>query len=347
MRVHSDSPLALQVATSRRRAEESEGGRSCLVGASTAPSLPVKMSSVSCATLNRSKSVFVGGGEDGSFQDVLTTVYQLDSGSDRWTELPPCSEPVAYFSLAAAGDQLHMLGGMYSSNKRPAGAGTISQSVYTLGQDGEWACRLPPMTIPRCSAGATGHGQLVVIAGGSSLKGRTASVEAIHLGSSNPHWVQLPPLPQVLDSPQVVITGERLLVGLGCTESGVANTTLYEASLADVRTHMLQPSRRQKGNVFWRVLCSVPLKMAALSSCMGTVVAVGCERDSREQNASVLAYSSNKQVWDCVVRLPSARSKAGIVSLEGPSPSLMVLGGCSREKGSIREVDIVHLQPLQ
>lgn len=318
-----------------------------MVGSSSAPPLPVKMSSVSCATLKRSKSVFVGGGEDGSFQDVLTTVYQLDTESNRWVELPPCDAPVAYFCLAAAGEKLHMLGGMYSSNKRPAGASTISQAVYTMGEDGEWACRLPPMTIPRCSAGATGHDQLMVIAGGYSLKGRTASVEAINLASSTPHWVHLPPLPQVLDSPQVVISNDRLLVGLGCTESGVANTTLYEASLADVRAHMSQPSQRQKTSVFWRVLCSVPLKMAALTSCMGTVVAVGCESGSREQNASVLAYSSNKQVWDRVVQLPSCRSKAGIVSVDGPSPSLMVLGGCSREKGSIREVDVVHLQPLE
>lgn len=329
-----------------RRREEPEG-RACLVGSSSAPPLPVKMSSVSCATLNTSRSVFVGGGDDGSFQDVLTTVYRLDSGSDRWVELPSCAEPVAYFCLAAAGGQLHMLGGMYSSNKRPAGAGTISQAVYSLGEDGEWACRLPPMTVPRCSAGATGFDQLIIVAGGSSLKGRTASVEAIHLASSTPHWVQLPPLPQVLDSPQVVVSEGRLLVGLGCTESGVANTTLYEASLMDVMAHMSQPSRRRKSNVFWRVLCLVPLKMAALSSCMGTLVAVGCESGSREQNASVLAYSSNKQVWDRVVCLPSCRSKAGIVSLGGPSPSLMVLGGCSREKGSIREVDVVQLQPLQ
>ena len=303
------------------------------------------MSSVSCATLN--ESVFVGGGEDGSFQDVLTSVYQLDRGSDCWTELPPCAEPVGYFSLAAAGGQLHMLGGMYSSNKRPAGAGTISQSVHTLGEDGEWACRLPPMTIPRCAAGATGFDQYIIIAGGSSLKGRTASIEAINLDSPNPHWVQLPPLPQALDSPQVVICDGRLLVGLGCTESGVANTTLYEASLVDMMAHVRRPSRTLKSNVFWRVLCTVPFKMAALSSCMNTLVAVGCENVSQERSASVLVYSSNKQVWDHIMRLPSCRSKAGIVSLAGPSSSLMVLGGCNREKGSMRQVDVVHLQPLQ
>ena len=305
---------------------------------SSAPCIPKKMSSLSSSTLDG--AVYIGGGSQSEAGRPPTTVYRLDYNGGYWSELPQCEFPVSFFSLATVGGSVHLVGGLYVTNKRPADSGQLSNSVLTFTDD-KWMPCLPPMLLGRCRSGVLGFQNHLVVAGGLTSKGRTASVEIITISSSNPHWISLPPLPKSLECPQVVVADGKLIIGLGVDASGKENWSLFEASLESVKDYS---NFRKPSSSFWSKYCDVPVKMATLTTHLDTLLVVGGHCTEENDYGGVLAYSSNRERWYEMLHLSQVRYRPAVVIIGGRQ--LILLGGHMSEKGLTDRVDIVHLDPF-
>lgn len=322
----------------RRAAEDMEESGYVEITAQP-PCMPKKMSSLSSSTLNG--AVYIGGGSQSEAGRPPTTVYRLDYNGGCWSELPQCEFPVSFFSLATVGGSVHLLGGLYVTNKRPVGSGQMSTSVYTF-RENRWENSLPPLNLGRCRAGALGFQDYFVVAGGLTSKGRTATVEFLDTTSTKPRWITLPPLPKTLECPQVVVADGKLIVGLGFDACGQENWILYEASLESIKSY----SRHQKtDNSFWTKYCDVPVKMATLATHLDTLIVVGGSTTDEDcDSRGVLAYSSNRETWHELLHLSQVRYRPAVVIVGGRR--LILLGGHMSEKGLTDSVDIVHLTPF-
>ena len=293
--------------------------------------------------------VFIGGGYDGSAR-LPSEVYYLTHSREEWCRLPACLYAVGFFSLTSADGWLHVVGGQYTSGKRPTQSSELSDAVQSLrvnelgtSGDPKWTMsRVPRLLMARCSAGtATFDGHMIVV-GGQCRKGLTSTVEAINLNSSTPNWIFLPPLPVPLELPQVVVVGDSLVVGLGQTKSGTPNSTLYTVPLSKVTDYVNCRTVRGTRCSFWRKLSTIPTRDSILVQHLDTLMTIGNLDNGSMRQTCAMYYDTVTEEWAPMSMSGFCVRTCSTAMVLGDS-RLVTIGSWQKEKGLSDRVDITEL----
>ena len=188
-----------------------------------------------------------------------TSVYQYESSTEKWEELPSC--PYENSGLVIIDREVTAVGGLDGSRR--------TNKLYTLRQ-GKWVEKYPPMNTA-CSDTAvvsTSDGKYLIVIGGCEVGGRwTATVELFQVKCRR--WYQLTDLPQPLRYPSATICGDQLNV-IGDDPNG------YSCSLAAL------PSSDQPITspltLSWKPLPPLPVAYSTASTLCGQLVLIGGRR---------------------------------------------------------------------
>ena len=121
--------------------------------------------------------------------------------------------PVENFGLASLKGSLLVVGGKFTSDHKPAGAGTYSNRVFTCSpQTKKIEVTLPPMRAGCASPAVVTHKGLIIVVHG---EGADSGIEILDTTRPNPEWKEIEPLPYFSANPSATIASGYLVVWIG------------------------------------------------------------------------------------------------------------------------------------
>jgi hypothetical protein len=252
--------------------------------------------------------VYVRGGWTLGIKRESARLYIYTPATDAWTTL---DTPVYHFGLTTYHSQLVLVGGTKYVLDASV-AGTATNKLWTLNEDGQWQETLPPMPIPCTFASAVSHGDhLLVISGGYPTN-------KLYVYNGH-HWASAQHLPERLYPPRsTVFNGHLYVMGGGF---------VYSASLDSILVSC-QPSETSQPSSLWKRLTNVPCGYCYPAVFGNRLVAVGRRSTDIIAPSSLYAYSSLTQEWIHMGDVPSiliCNTPPCAVLL--PSNELMIVSG--------------------
>ena len=272
--------------------------------------------------------LYCGGGETNDYDDVYR-VFCYNSSKDAWSSLPAC--PVWWFGLGRVRGKLVTVGGKTKFDHQ------VTNEVYEFNEATQsWMrnLKIPPMTTARDSPAVLSHHAALIVAGGRTLRSRTASVEVFQEETSQ--WYTTDPLPlRWQDATTVLINNRWYLLGGAAEEEECSNRVA--CANVDLLLQNAVPSNRyattekgKKSSSAWEVLPNTMYYGPTAASLGGSLLAVGGTTSSNVSNpqVAVYVYSPYSSVWAHITDLPAPRMQASAAVLS--STELLLIGGCSK-----------------
>ena len=147
-------------------------------------------------------------------QNSLYKITRVPEGEPQLEELPfVLPWPVERYGLASFKDSLLVVGGKFTSENKPAGAGTYSNRVFTYSpQTKKIEVTFPPMRSACASPAVVTHEGMIIVVHG---EGADSGVEVLDTTIPSPDWKRAEPLPYVSATPSATKVNGYLVVWIG------------------------------------------------------------------------------------------------------------------------------------
>ena len=229
----------------------------------------------------------------------ITSIYQMELGSDNWKTLRSC--PYRNSALVVIDSELTTVGGWYRF---------FTKKLLTLRRR-KWVEVYPPLITARSSPAVvyTSNGQHLIVIGGL---GRgdcwTTAVEILQVKTRI--WYKLNNLPQPLHYPSATICGNQLYVIGDCT-NGYSCYLQALPSTSPMTEHLIS----------WTPLPPLPVTVSTAATLCGQLVIVGGVRDGSLIDS---IYQLLDRQWVEIGHMTRSRSWCLVAS---PFPNKIVIVG--------------------
>ena len=244
-----------------------------------------------------------------------TSVYRYEWRGEKWEKLPSC--PHRDSGLVIIDGKLTAVGGRDGPR--------YTNKLLTL-QQKKWVEEYPPMNTA-CSHPAivsTSDGEYLIVIGGLSGRGWTATVELFHVKSRR--WYTLTDLPQPLPSHSATICGDQLNV-IGRDANGYSCSLQALPSSDQLITSPLTLS--------WKPLPPLPVTWSTAATLCGQLVVIGGVRRDGSPANSIHQLVDGQ--WVEIGSMATGRSLCLVVS---PSPDkIIIVGGWDQNVQSLNYVE--------
>ena len=227
--------------------------------------------------------------------------------------------PYSCFSLAIVNGKLTTIGGTHDKSI----LNSVTNVLFSLSENWlgkKWKELLPPMPTKRmCPASVTSASHLVVAGGSLSIYNEKLAVVDV-MNTDTLEWFQAWNLPQPVRYPQMTLAGDFLFL---CDESATFSCSLNELLIKSSRPG----SNMHDGPSVWSRRGTIPVQYApTLAMVKGQILAVGGKTAGDVSTADIYRYSQERDSWDVIGCMPTARSHVVAVVLV-PTNELVVVGG--------------------
>uniref|UniRef100_A0A8D0L894 Kelch like family member 41 n=1 Tax=Sphenodon punctatus TaxID=8508 RepID=A0A8D0L894_SPHPU len=197
--------------------------------------------------------IYVIAGKDLQTESSLDSVLCYDSGAIKWSEAKKLPIKVYGHATISHNGMIYCLGGKTDDKK-------CTNRVFLYNpKKGDWR-DLPPMKVARSMFGVAIHKGKIVIAGGVTEEGLSASVEAYDLATNK--WEVMPEFPQERSSISLVeLTGSLYAIG------GLAMVQLESQELAPSEVNDIWKYEEEKKE--WSGMLK-EIRYASGASCLST-----------------------------------------------------------------------------
>ena len=245
-------------------------------------------------SVNIQDTVYVGGGNAGSWSSDCYIVMTYNTRSCKWHQLPPYR--AEGFTMVVINNQLVLIGGV---DHKYAAVNILSR--WDTGSR-QWTRPYAPMPTARCFPSAVVYKQWLIVAGGCTTDHRISTVEVLDVASNQ--WYSAPPTPTPWKSMKCTILGDMWYLMGGYSDAD--KDIVYCVSLPDLISHTLSSSSGSIHHDMWKKISglghcwSTPLCMG------GALLAVGGWSVKDKASVSTIhRYVPDTKEWVEVGRLPS------------------------------------------
>jgi hypothetical protein len=234
----------------------------------------------------------------------------------EWGMLPlSCSSTC--FSLAIVNGKLTTVGGTLEKNS----VGSATNSLFSLNDNWlgkKWKDLRSPMPTARmCPAAVTTLSHLVVAGGSLSLYSEKLAVVEI-MNMDTMEWFQAHYLPQPVRYPQLVVSGDFLLL---CDDNVTFSCSFNELLIKSCKPGSAQNS----SSSLWHCGPNIPVQHApTLVIVKGQVLAIGGQTGNIPMS-DVHHYCPSTNSWNVVGQMLSPRSH--VLAMALPMNEVVVVGG--------------------
>ena len=264
------------------------------------------------------EDAYVALGYNYSQQTLLQKITRVPQGRPRMEEfMPVLPWPVERFGLASFKGLLLMVGGSFTSDAKPAGAGTYSKRVFTYSpQTKKLEVTFPPMRVGCASPAVVTHEGLIIVIHG---EGADSGVEALDTTSPNSKWKEAEPLPYFSATPSATIAAGYLVVWIG---------TLYCMHLSCI-TSPKQTSQYLPSS--WFALPSPPkAKSRDFTTYKGRLAAFTIANDDK---VYLHVFDHASQQWIKLQELGSTHARDPMIRVSVTEKSVVAIWEDQRNKG--------------
>ena len=269
--------------------------------------------------------LYCGGGATNGYDD-LYRAFCYSSFEDTWNSLPAC--PIWRFGLGQVRGRLVTVGGRTKLDHQ------VTNKVYEFNeatQSWKQNPRIPPMTTARDSPTVLSYHAALIVAGGSTLHSRMASVEVFQEATSQ--WHTTDPLPfRWQNASSVLINNRWYLLGGAAEEEECSKRVVCADVDLLIQKAFPDAEKCKNSNSVWEVLRNTLRYGPTAATLGGFLLAVGGTTSTHVSNPQVAIYfySPYSNEWMYLSYIPVPRMQASIAMLS--STELLLIGG--RNKGS-------------
>ena len=284
-------------------------------------------------------TVYVGGGDAGYETENNYIVMAYDTGSGKWSQLPPYR--ARDFAMTTIDDKLVLVGGEESKN-------VIKVLGVWIEDTKEWTHPYPNMLIARSRCSVAVHRDWLIVAGGwSKAWGVLSSVEIMNTENHRQNTGPLMPMPW--HSMKSVVIGEEFYVMGGYSvDSNAFFDSVYYMSIpallsqfdsqSSVSTSSHLPAG---GRQVWRKISGLNAARSTPLAVGRSLLAVGGRDESQQAVSAIRLYQPDTRKWVKVGDLPTPRWKCACLLVV--EREILVVGGYDNG-GKLRKTDVASIQ---
>ena len=263
-------------------------------------------------------------------------VHSYDFNAREWSRLPDA--PHTRSTLVVVHHILTMVGGKIS--------GRVTDSLLSLmgeGRGKKWLPHLPAMPTKRYFTAAVCSGRSLIVAGGQDGSNTLATVEVLDTDARQ--WSIASSLTYPLTMATISVCGERLYMLGGFDQTGPTRSVLscsIPNLLQSCQTQPLAGKLRTapvNKTTIWRQVADAPHLLSSCATLCGQLVAVG-GYEPGEYTSAISVYNETTNSWEAMGNMPTARSEALVVILNG---KMMVVGGEVVRGRFLIDTDVVEI----
>ena len=258
------------------------------------PDMPFGMSGyIQSVTIQ--ETVYVGGGEAGSWSPKNYIVMAYNTRSCKWDQLPPYR--AESFAMVVINNQLVLIGG---TSHEYAAVKLLSRWDTDRRQ---WTHPYLPMLTARSSPSAVVYKQWLIVAGGWAFRQGLSAVEVFDVASNK--WFSAPSTPTPWSCKRSTILGDIWYL-MSDRQNVYDDDIVYSVSLPDLISHTLSSSSGTTHRDIWKKIPGLGYSFSTPLCMGGAVLAVGGMRVKDRAFVSIIhRYIPETEEWIEVGQLPS------------------------------------------
>ena len=237
-------------------------------------------------------------------------IHKYDPQTQEWSKLPEYR--YLAFTMTEVNNELVLVGGQdkHTCNKPRA---RDAVAVYSTSQR-RWEQPCPPMNTSRHQPAAATYHHHLVVAGGSDGD-FLATVEILDTSTPHSQWLSI-------ISMSLPTSCSLMLSAIVHDTLYLLGGTLHKEVLSVSPSALIQTNKPPKQ---WRTLPDTPVYNASVVGIQGSLLIVGGKSQDCRCNSVIHIYNQEKNMWNKVGDLPTARSSCACCLL--PSGEILIAGG--------------------
>ena len=267
-------------------------------------------------------------------------IHKYDPQTQEWSELPEYQ--FWGFTMTGVNNELVLVGGQDKptrdikyTHKKPRGIVVYSHNkprvrdavaVYSTSQR-RWEQPYPPMNTPRHQPAAATYHHHLVVAGGSDGD-FLATVEILDTSTPRSQWLSI-------ISMSLPMSCSQMLSAIVHDTLYLLGGSLHKQVLSVSLSALIQTDKPPKQ---WRTLPDAPVYNASVVGVQGSLLIVGGISQDRQCNSAIHIYDEEKNTWNKVGDLPTARSSCACCLL--PSGEILIAGGQDHDNEWTKRMDM-------